>query len=336
MEDNQIKALLKTVALLLLLFSIFLTSGCVKTVKSTAVNLKTYDRLPASSLLEKVNSLQSINTLTANASIRVTDLKLSEQGKIEPYHPADGLIVLQRPEQIRMLIRVPVIKQNIADMTSDGEQFKIAIYYPDEYKQFLVGTNNSNYEDRLEQWKNDNPDKQKISSFVKIRPHHITEALLLKTVDLADGQISYFISDTKQEEEEFLANGKTRRVVRNYQVLHVLEKSEGQELKLQRQFWFDRTQPSIPLAKALFFGANGSLTSEVSYKRYQKYEDGTVWPQIVELTRAQDRYSLELTFSNITHNNEINKRAFVLENDQKLPLRDLDTRQQTPRTSPDQ
>src|SRR2546421_7191669 len=109
---------LKKFAFILLLAGMLATSACVKTIRSTATMLKTYDRLPARALVDKVNSQQSINSLSANASIRVIDLKLSEKGKVEPYRPADGLIVLQRPEQIRMLIRVPIIKQNIADMTS--------------------------------------------------------------------------------------------------------------------------------------------------------------------------------------------------------------------------
>src|SRR6185295_18857451 len=107
----------------------------------------------ARALVEKVNSLQNISSLTASTSIRLTDLKLSEKGKIEPYRPADGKILLQRPQLIRMLIRIPIIKQNIADMTSDGDHFRIAVYYPDEYKRFLTGSNMSNYEDELEGWK---------------------------------------------------------------------------------------------------------------------------------------------------------------------------------------
>jgi hypothetical protein len=324
---------LKKLSLILLIFLSLFSSACVKTVKNTSTSIKTYDRLPVQALVDRINALQSVNSLTANASIRLTDLKLSEKGKIEPYRPADGLIVLQRPQLIRMLIRIPVIKQNIADMTSDGERFRIAVFYPDEYKRFLTGSNTSNYEDELQSWKSSTADKEKLSSIVKIRPQHITEALLIKPIDTANSKVLYFIADVKQEEQQ--SDLQKQRVIRTYEVLYILEQINDGELKLQRQFWFDRTQPSLPLTRMKLFNGNGALISEVSYKQYQNLDNNTVWPKVVEVVRTQDNYSLEINFDNIKTNDIVEKRAFVLENLQKLPERDLDAPQLPPRASPE-
>jgi outer membrane lipoprotein-sorting protein len=325
--------ILKKLALVLLLLTSLGASACVKTIKSTPTAIKAYDRLTARALVEKVNALQNVSSLTASTSIRLTDLKLSTKGKIEPYRPADGKILLQRPQLIRMLIRIPIIKQNIADMTSDGERFRIAVYYPDEYKRFLTGSNTSNYEDELEDWKDHGEDKEKLSSIIKIRPQHITEALLVRPIDPDDSNVNYFVADMRQEEPK--SELSKERVIRTYQVLYVLERVQGGELKLQREFWFDRTQPSMPLTRMQLFNGNGALISEVYYKQYQKLDDGIVWPKVVEVSRAQDNYSLEITFDDIRTNDSIDKRAFVLENSSRLPERDLDAPQQPPRASPE-
>lgn len=325
---------------LLLLFALLAltATSCVNVAKSTKnapVLLKAYDRLPAQVLVDKVNSLQAINTMTANASLRLTDLKLNEKGKIEPYRPADALLVLQRPEQIRLRVRIPFIKQNVADMTSDGERFRIAVFYPDEYRRFLVGSNQRGYEEKLESLISKNPKQREVGSISRIRPQHITEALLIKPVEKND-TLSFFISDLVREEEEVRAGQKPRKVMRSYQLLYVLERGEGGELRLQRQFWFDRTQPSLPLARMQVYGNDGALQAEIDYRQYQSFE-GVTFPKVVDIVRARDNYAIELTFDDIKKKNpeEVAKGAFLLENTEKLPEQDLDAPQQQPRTSPE-
>ena len=57
---------------------------------------------------------------------------------------ADATMVLKRPENIRLIIQVPVAKTKLAEMVSDAQHFKVAVYY-DKYKRFLLGTNNADY-----------------------------------------------------------------------------------------------------------------------------------------------------------------------------------------------
>jgi len=311
--------------LLLVLFA----SGCIsaKTTKSAATLLKTYDRLPAATLIEKINTLTEVNSITGNASLKLTDLKLSTEGKIEPYRPADALVVLQRPEQIRLLVRVPITKQNIADMTSDGEKFRIAVYFPDEYRRFLVGSNDRNYNEQVENMSPDPNEKkqqqqQQISSIARIRPQHITEAILVKPIE-ANNSFQYFVSDLTRQEVDNVVGQTPKNVLRTYQVLYLLEKVSETELKLVKQFWFDRTQSNLPLAHMQIFNGQGALVSEVNYKKY-KAIGKTSFPQTIEIIRARDNYILELNFDDTKENNPIDKKAFFLENTQKLPEKDLD------------
>lgn len=324
--------------LVLALISLF-AGGCVsvKTTKNTATLLKAYDHLTADKLIAKVNDFQKLQSLRASASIRLTDLKLSEQGKIEPYRPADGLLVLQRPESIRLLIRVPILKQNIADMTSDGEHFRIAVYLPEEYRRFLMGTNKRNYDDDLGKLNSStamgNSEKRQISSIARIRPQHITEALLLNPINLSD-KVKYFIADQTREEPDTRPGQSSKLVVRSYQVLRILEEVENGELRLLREFWFDRTQPAVPLVRMEIYDQGGVVTSDVNYKNYQTMGALSL-PGQVDIVRAGDKYALSLTLSSLEENGEIGKQAFILENSDNLPEKDLDAPLQPPRASPE-
>ena len=319
----------KNLFCLLWIILILAASGClsVKTTKSTATLLKTYERLPANTLIEKINSLTEVNSIKGNASLKLTDLRLSEQGKIEPYRPADALVVLQRPEQIRLVIRVPIIKQNIADMTSDGDKFRIAVYYPDEYRRFLIGSNSGRYVEQLEKMSGQDEkklqQKQQISSIARIRPQHITEAVLIKPIETKNSKLEYFVSDLTREETDIVPGQSPKRVLRSYEVLYLLEKLNTGQLRLLKQFWFDRTQANLPLAHMQIFNQDGAVVSEVSYKKY-KTIGKTAFPQTIEVIRSMDNYVLELNFENTQENTDVEKSVFFLENKENLPEKDLD------------
>lgn len=324
-EIKSYKKLLSFLCVILVLTA----SGCLsaKTTKSAATLLKTYDRLSSNTLIEKINSLTEVNSIKGNASLKLTDLRLSGQGKIEPYRPADALIVLQRPEQIRLLIRVPIIKQNIADMTSNGDKFRIAVYYPDEYRKFLTGSNNRSYSEQVEKMSGQDEkkvlQKQQISSISRIRPQHITEAILIKPITTDNTNLQYFISDLTREETDTIVGQPPKKVLRSYQVLYLLEKMGNGELKLLKQFWFDRTQANLPLAHMQTFNQDGALVSEVTYKKY-KTVGKTAFPQTIEVIRSMDNYILELNFENTQENDVIDNAVFFLENKENLPEKDLD------------
>lgn len=303
-------------------------SGClsVKTTKNTATLLKTYENQSTNILIDKINKFQLITSLKANASARLTDLKLVEQGKTESYHPADAVMVLQRPAQIRLRIRVPFVRRTIADMTSDGQSFRIAVFYPDEYRRFLIGTNDRSYEDTLNKMPGQDRQKQEISSISKIRPQHLTEALLLKPIDTSDTSLRYFTANISREELEMLPNKPSRQVIRSYQILYLLHQNANNELKLMQEYWFDRSQPSLPLAHMQIFNLEGGITSEINYQQYQAINTGE-FPHQVQIIRASDNYMLDITFDSLEANMPVAATAFTLDNSENLPEKNLDTLQ---------
>ena len=54
---------------------------------------------------------------------------------------------MQRPGNIYLIIQVPFIAKDIAQMTSNGESFRVAVLQGEEkYRRFVKGTNSATYE----------------------------------------------------------------------------------------------------------------------------------------------------------------------------------------------
>src|SRR5437762_12213355 len=109
------------------LFAVFF-SGCniVKTDKKTPTLLKTEEATQAE-LLNEVNRFAQVNSMRAKMDLKFEDNSFAQFGSKEVYRSADGEIVVQRPANILLKVQVPVLKSDVAQMTSDGETFRVAI-----------------------------------------------------------------------------------------------------------------------------------------------------------------------------------------------------------------
>src|SRR5262245_3048018 len=94
-------------------------AGCVRTVKVTPV-LPVEAPLTLDQLVGRVNALVAIERIQATVSLQFRDLRGSSEGKNKEYPAADGIIILSRPEMIRLRIKAPFVGKKIADMVSDG------------------------------------------------------------------------------------------------------------------------------------------------------------------------------------------------------------------------
>ncbi len=87
-------------------------------------------------------------------------------GVIKEYHDVRGFILIQSPAMIRMQGQAPVVRTDIFDMVSNGEEFRL--YIP-PLQKFVVGKTAFR-----------RPSK---NSLENLRPQHILEALLIPPVD---------------------------------------------------------------------------------------------------------------------------------------------------------
>ncbi|HWS99537.1 MAG TPA: hypothetical protein VN256_04630 [Pyrinomonadaceae bacterium] len=336
-------------ACLLLLLSLAVTaaSGCsslfgVKRKVATTPLLGPLRDATANELIAEVNRHASVRSIRGKIDIQIEDTSFAESGVAEKYRTADGTVYLQRPGKIYLKIQAPFVGTNIAEMTSDGERFRVAVLQGDEkYKRFVRGTNNADYP-KLEMdaaaagakgGKGKNGERT-VSTLSNLRPQHFTDALLIAPVQpRTDSGLVYARSEFYQEEEDTREGAKKgARVVRGYFLLDELSPGGETGARLVRRFWFDRVN-GIRLARMQTFDKNGMLDSDVSYRLPKNFgEDGRlVMPSRVELTRPHDRYKLSVSYQSpeaVVFDREYEPQVFVLENKWQLPEFDLDSREQ--------
>src|SRR5688572_4108700 len=134
--------------LLLLVSSLVATTACGLFTKPKKVQvpqlLKPLGDANKSLLINEVNRLAAVSSIQGKIDIQFEDTSFAESGIVEKYRQTEGTLVLQRPGKIYLGIQFSFV--DIAQMSSDGEHFRVAVLRGDEkYKRFVKGTNNAVY-----------------------------------------------------------------------------------------------------------------------------------------------------------------------------------------------
>jgi hypothetical protein len=329
---------------LLIFAALVLMSGCGLFGASKKVQvpqlLSPLAEANKSQLFGEINRLSALQSIHGRVDIQFEDTSFADAGIAEKYKQADGTVTLQRPGKVYLIVQVPFIAKDIAQMTSDGEHFRVAVLQGDDkYRRFVKGTNSAVY-DKLElngssasdkQDKKKMGEKEAVSALSNLRPQHLTDALMLGPIDTS-GQHFYSQSEFYLEEDDTRVRAKKGiRVVRGYYLLEELTQPNSIDTRLRRRFWFDRVG-GIRLARLQTFDERGLLTTDIAYRDEKPFGDaGQIrLPTIVEITRPHDRYKLSITYqapASVELNREYRPEAFVLENRWQLPEVDLDARQ---------
>ena len=328
---------LQSYFLILLTTTVFL-SGCIsyKRPDKTPVLLKTEDATH-DQLMAEVNRFARVNSMRAKMYLKFEDNSFAQFGSKEVYRQADGEVVVQRPANILLKVSVPVIKTDVAQMTSDGEKFRVAILQDGgsgKYKKFVIGSNNADYS-KLQTVLDDSGDgkvQKNVNAFANLRPQHFTDAMLVRPTD--DAHL-YTQSTIFQIEEDLNTPTKSplRRVTRGYYLLDEFGKGANGELIISRRFWFDRVG-GIRLARQQIFDAKGEIESDITYGAEGNLTDTgeyTRLPLEIVVTRPQEKYSMKLTYQTpeaVTIGKKYPPTAFVLENSWGLEEVDLDKKLQ--------
>lgn len=314
-----------------------LSAGCIKVKqeRDTARLLKV-ETAPQSDLMKEVNRFARVNSLRAKVDVRFEDNSFAEFGLKEAFRTADGEVVVQRPGKILLKVSVPVIKSDVAQMTSDGEKFRVAILQDGgsgKYKKFVKGTNNADYS-KLQKTldnseiKDGKPQKDSVNAFANLRPQHFTDAMLVRPTD----ETNVYTQSTIFEMEEDNSTDKkspVRKVMRGYYLLDEFAKQDDGALKITRRFWFDRVG-GIRLARQQIFDRQGEIESDIVYGKEGNLTDTGNYanlPLEIQVTRPKEKYSMKLTYQTpeaVTIGKTYPDAAFVLQNTWNLEEVDLD------------
>jgi hypothetical protein len=242
-------------------------------------------------LVAKLNARsQSIHTMSATVDLEPTAGSIYS-GVIKEYHDIKGFIMMEGPAMIRMLGQAPVLRTNVFDMASNGEDFRL--YIPPKQK-FIVGKTTSR-----------RPVK---NSLENLRPQHILEALLVPGFD-------------SSHEKCFLEEAEEGG--RRFYVIGIVESTEGGELSLQCKAWFDRA--NLELARMQFYESGGVYVEDVHYSADQDFQ-GITYPVHIEVARPIEDYRLAITVLKAVFNQPIDAEKFILAQPPGTQLVDLNTK----------
>jgi len=328
---------LQSYFLILLAATVFL-SGCisVKKPQGTPTLLKAEDATH-DQLMTEVNRFARVGSMRAKMDLKFEDNSFAQFGSKEVYRAADGEVVVQRPASILLKVSVPVIKTDVAQMTSDGEKFRVAILQDGgsgKYKRFVIGSNNADYS-KLQKVLDDSGDgkvQKNVNAFANLRPQHFTDAMLVRPTDDAHLYTQSTIFQI-EEDETLPKKSPLQRVTRGYYLLDEFTKGTTGELIISRRFWFDRVG-GIRLARQQIFDAKGEIESDIVYGAEGNLTDSgeyTRLPLQIVVTRPQEKYSMKLTYQvpeAVTIGKKYPPTAFVLENTWGLEEVDLDKKLQ--------
>src|SRR4030088_585055 len=289
-------------------------------------------------LIRVVNNLAAARSIHGKVDIQFEDTSFATSGIAEKYRTADGSITLQRPAKVYLDVQGPLAIGSVAQMTSDGEHFRIAVLKGDEkYRNFVRGTNNAVYAKLDMDGQSNgkaNPNKkgkanseaQAVNALSNLRPQHLTDALLIRPIDPHAPDAVYVQSEFFESEKDPAKVDTTKRVVRGYYFLEELQKPADGSTRLLRRFWFDRVG-GIRLARLQTFDEKGVLITDISYGELKKFGAGgeALLPAVVGITRPQDHYKITITYQtpeSVNIDRDYPPEAFVLEN--KWALREVD------------
>lgn len=287
-------------------------------------------------LIAEVNRLAAVKSVRGKVYLEFEDTSFAESGIAEKYRRADGAVVVQRPGEINLKIQVPFVGTSIAEMTSNGEQFRVAVLQGEQkFRRFVSGTNSKVYGRMSSGNANGGnsaaqTEQRAVSVFSNLRPQHFTSALLIAAIKpAAETGFLYAQTEAFEEEADTRPNAKKNaRVIRGYYILDELTPGPAGTAQVSRRFWFDRTG-GIRLARLQTYQADGSIETDLALGEQKPFgENGAVQlPVRVTLTRPQEHYKLSLTYQTpeaVQLDQEYPESAFNLVNRWDLPEEDLD------------
>lgn len=236
-------------------------------------------------LVDRLNqSWESLQTLNATVEIQASTMKTKE-GVARDYTTFRGIILMRKPEMLRVYGRVPVIGITMFDMASDGKNF--TLYIPSKNKA-IKGSNALS--------------KKSANSLENMRPGFFFDAMVVRGLDAGDDYAVTADSDTIED-----ASKKHLLFVPEYNLSVMRPKPGSHELTPVRVITFHRDD-LLPYEQDLY-DSQGNLETHVTYANYQDFGFGK-YPGTITIRRPLEEYQIVLTIEKVTQNMTLNDDQF--------------------------
>ncbi len=238
-------------------------------------------------LIDRINS-QAATIKTLNATVDIsTSVGGWTKGKITQYQTISGYIMVRKPQMLRMIGLLPIVRNRAFDMVSNGQTFELSI--PPK-NRFIVGRNDiiTNSSQPLE----------------NLRPQHILDALLVREIDSANE-----IAVLENSYETVTDPKRKKEVQQPDYVINVIHRGDA-GWYLSRKIIFSRID--LEAHEQIVYDQHGYIASDVHYSNFSDHE-GIGFPSGINIWRPQQEYAINLTVQKLTLNQPLVDEQFALQ-----------------------
>jgi outer membrane lipoprotein-sorting protein len=230
---------------------------------------------------------------TLNLKVNITATEGGEhKGEVNELPSFAGYILLRKPNDLRVIMQVPVLRSEAMDMVSDGQSFKLVI--PPKSRA-IVGSETA--------------PQGKASGLYNLRPNDVRVALQIPPVGPDD-----LVALTLGSRILTPAKGRKGAVEEpDYDVTVMRAKpseSKYRELERVRVIHIGRTT-LLPYEQDLY-DHEGRLVETIRYDKYAKFGD-VDYPMSIFLKRPLSEYTLQIDLLKVTINQEMDDEQFKLD-----------------------
>jgi len=278
--------ILTTVSLLALLLG---EAGClfrtriVEPITSTA-KLQSATK---QELVARINQ-EAAGIKTLNTTVDIdTSVGGEKKGKVTEYQEIRGFILVRKPDTLRMIGLFPIVHNTAFDMVSDGNRFKLSI--PAKNK-FYIGSAEVTH-----------PSENTLEN---LRPQVIYNALFVPPIDGKD-EIAVLENST-----ETIVDVKKRKMLEQPDYVIDIIRHSGDDWILARKIEFERIH--LNPHRQTVYDSKGRIATAVTYQVYKDYS-GVSFPNVIEIDRPQEEYTIRLTVEKLTLNEPLRDDQFALQ-----------------------
>ncbi|RZU41802.1 DUF4292 domain-containing protein [Edaphobacter modestus] len=220
------------------------------------------------------------------------------QGKETQSLSFAGYILMRKPELLRVLLLVPVVRTQALDMVSDGKNFKLLI---PPRKRAIVGSNTVTTQSK--------------NGLENLRPDVFFDSMFIQGPD--QDQIISMTTDIR-----VIESGKKKKdlIEEPAYSLQILARPEGQTVRTLRVVHINSTD-LLPYQQDIY-DTNGQVITKAHYSNYQYYGN-TPFPSNIIIERPRDHYSLTVNITKLTLNGKLDDDQFELKIPETIPVETL-------------
>ena len=246
------------------------------------VQTLTPDELVAK-LNDRWNAMQSLN---AKVSVKASVDKPKE-GLEHSYTTFPAIILLRKPQMLRVLGQLPVLNTRMFDMASDGKNF--TLYVPSK-KEAVEGPAELT--------------KKSSDQIENMRPGFFFDAMAVR--GLEPDNFYAVTADSETVEDP----AKKHLLLKSEYILSILrQKPDSRQIITERVIIFDRTT-LLPYEQDIY-DADGNLETKVLYANYGDF--GSInFPSTITIERPQEAYHIVMTVLTVNENQPLKDDQFTV------------------------